>query len=384
MDMHTRHHLTLTVLPRYLAANKVEKTKILDEYCANTGYDRKYAIAKLRAYQVTPGVREMVPGRHRRKRERMYGKDVEAALAVLWEAYDHLCAERLHPNLSRYVDKLMDCGELSVSAAVELKLRAVSLGTLKTLITNVRTREYGTVGGTTKPGTLLKNEIPLRVGSWDETTCGFLEIDLVAQCGACAMGEFMHTLNTTDIATGWFEAEAFLGKAQERVFAGLKAIRERLPCTLRGIDSDNGGEFINWELVRYCEREHIEFTRSRSYQKNDNAHIEQKNWTCVRRNLGYTRIEAQERVDAVNTLLRGPLREYINFCLPSQKCVAKKRVGARVVKTYDTARTPYERMLEQTCVSDEVKAALRKRYEEINPVALRREIAMLKRRIFRH
>lgn len=376
MDMHARHQLTEQVLIRYLKADKEEKGRILDEYCANTGYGRKYAIGKLRRFQTKPSA---VSVRHRIK---TYDMSVEEAIHAIWDAYDMICAERLHPSLPACIAKLVACKELTVDAAIEEKIRRMSLGTLKILLRKIRVRATGRVSGTTKPGTLLKHEIPLRVGLWDETSPGFLEIDTVAHCGSSLTGIFAHTLNSTDISTGWFEAEAVLGKAQERVHAGIVRIRERLPVTLKGLDSDNGYEFINWELYRWCEAENIVFTRSRPYKKNDNAHIEQKNWTCVRRVLEYGRIETQEQVDLMNELYRGPLRDYINFFLPSMKCVKRTRIGSKIVKEYDTAQTPYERILYSGCVSAETKEKLRMRYAELNPVDLKRQIAFLKKRIF--
>lgn len=382
MNMHTRHQLTVHVLRRYLKANKEGKGRILDEYCANTEYDRKYAIEKLRKYQLVPGIQEKKPGTHTRQRPKIYDMAVESVLHTIWDAYDNICAERLHPHLGLKIDKLIACKELVIDSVIDQKLRAISLGTLKILLRRIRTRETNRVCGTTKPGTLLKHEIPLRVGYWDETKEGFLEIDTVAHCGDSMAGIFANTLNSTDIATGWFEAETVLGKSQERVFDGLVRMKKRLPFALLGIDSDNGYEFINWELYRWCEKENIVFTRSRPYKKNDNAHIEQKNWTCVRKVLGYTRIERQKQVDCMNKLYRGPLRDYINFFLPSMKCIERKRVGSRIVKKYDEAKTPYERALLSKDVSDVVKNELRKRYQELNPVVLKKQIAMLKKKIF--
>lgn len=382
--MQTRHQLTLEILPRYLEAGKQGKTKILDEYCANTGYDRKYAITKLRNYQMTRNCKDRIPGKHKRRRERIYDMAVESALHIVWNAYDNICAERLHPQITTILDKLIECKELNIEPDVEMKLRAISLGTLKLLLKNIRIRETNRIGGTTKPGSLLKNQIPLRIGLWNEKRVGFFEMDLVAHCGYSVAGEFVFTLNMTDIKTGWFEAEAILGKAQARVFGAIKSIRERLPFKLLGIDSDNGAEFINWIMVRYCDKENIVFTRSRPYQKNDNAYIEQKNWTTIRKNLGYTRIETQKKTDIINELYRGPLRDYINFFLPSMKCVERKRVGSKIVKKYDVAKTPYQRIIESRNVPQNVKNILTKRYSELNPITLRQEIDKLKKRIFKN
>ncbi len=382
MDMHAKHHVTLEILPRYLAADKEAKGRILDEYCAITGYGRKYAIAKLRTYQLERNVQEKKPGKHTRQRVRIYDMAVEEAVGTIWRAYDAICAERLHPKLGDKMEKLISCKELAVDPVTDAKVRRMSCATLKRMLKRIRIRATNRVSGTTKPGTLLKSEIPLRVGNWNETEPGFLEVDTVAHCGDCAAGEFAHTLSTVDIATTWFEAEAVLGKAQARVLGGIERIRERLPCPLQGLDSDSGYEFVNWELYRYCKNTGVVFTRSRPYKKNDNAHIEQKNWTCVRKILGYMRIETQEHADCMNELYRGPLRDYINFFLPSMQCTEKRRVGSRIVKKYDEAKTPYERVLASPHIQDETKVKLRRRFDELNPVALKRGIAMLKTRIF--
>lgn len=384
MNMSAKHQLTIKVLSRYLAANKESKSKILNEYCANTGYERKYAITKLRKYQKTPALKWKVPGKHKRVREKLYDMAVEEAVGIVWRAYDCLCAERLHPNLKDMVLKLVSCKELVIDPITEMKVCAMSVSTLKRMLGSIKKRETNRFFGTTKPGTLLKNEIPLRVGDWNESKPGFLEVDTVAHCGDSMAGMFANTLSATDIATGWFEAEAVLGKSQERVFLGIENIRKRLPFSLLGLDSDNGYEFINWELYEYCKNTDVVFTRSRPYKKNDNAHIEQKNWTCVRKILGYMRIESQEQVDVMNELFRGPLRDYINFFLPSVKCVEKKRVGSKIVKKYDTAKTPYQRVLACTDIPESTKTELKKRYEILNPVALKKEIAKLKTKIFRN
>ncbi|HEY4496339.1 MAG TPA: hypothetical protein VJC04_03220 [Candidatus Paceibacterota bacterium] len=228
----------------------------------------------------------------------------------------------------------------------------------------------------------MKSEIPLRVGEWRESDPGFLEVDTVAHCGDSVAGMYLNTLSATDIATGWFEGRAVLGKAQERVFEALQDIKTSLPFPLLGLDSDNGYEFINWEMFKYCKKENIVFTRSRPYKKNDNAHIEQKNWTCVRRIFGYQRIEGEENLKLMNQLFKNCLVSYINFFLPSVKCVLKKRIGSRIVKKYDQAMTPFERVLQSQKVSEDTKQVLRERYRNLNPVALRKEIAKLKRKIF--
>ncbi len=236
--------------------------------------------------------------------------------------------------------------------------------------------------GTTKPGTLLKHQIPLRTGRWQESAPGFGEIDLVVHCGDSTAGHYANTLNYTDIATAWSEREAVLGRAQPKVHEALKEIARRLPFPLRGIDSDNDSSFINDQILRYCRREKIVFTRSRPYKKNDNAHVEQKNWTTVRKIFGYVRLDSQKQVDMMNMLYSGSLRDYTNYFQPVQKLLDKKRVGARKVKKYDRAKTPFQRVLESEEVCVEIKEGFRKHYMGLNPVVLRREIERGLERIF--
>lgn len=382
MSMHTKHELTGEISGRYLISARKEKNKILDEFCITTGYNRKYAGEKLRDFALNPKKKKDVPGKHKRQRERIYDMKVEEALSYIWEAYDYICAERMHPNIDTIVDKLYECGELKIDSITEIKIRKISLGTLKRVLKRIKIRETNRIQGTTKPGLLLKSEIPLRVGEWRESDPGFLEIDTVAHCGDSVAGMYINTLSATDIATGWFEGRAVLGKAQERVFEALRDIKTSLPFPLLGLDSDNGYEFINWEMFKYCKKENIVFTRSRPYKKNDNAHIEQKNWTCVRRIFGYMRIEEIERLNLMNNLFKGPLRDYINFFLPSVKCVEKKRIGSKIIKKYDKARTPFERVCESQKIAEKTKQILKEKYQRLNPIALRREIAKLKKKIF--
>jgi hypothetical protein len=234
----------------------------------------------------------------------------------------------------------------------------------------------------TKPGTLLKHQIPIRTFSeWDEQRPGFVEIDLVGHEGGNPRGDFIQTLNVTDVCTGWTEMQAVKNKAQIWVFEALKDIRERLPFDLLGIDSDNGGEFINNHLVGFCHEEHITFTRSRSYRKNDNCFIEQKNYTIVRRYVGYTRYDTEEAQMIMNELYVH-LRLYVNFFQPVMKLIQKTRIGSRVRKKYDEPQTPYQRVLTSPFVPENKKDILRQQYTQLNPAALRRKIAKLQNKIF--
>lgn len=325
--------------------------------------------------------KEGIAGKHSRKRERIYDSHVSAVIEQIYEALGGIGTRRMHPLISTMLEKGIAFRHIKTDPLTEAKVRMMSKSTLDRMMKRIREKNAIKGISTTRPGTLLKNEIPLRVGAWEETHPGFLEIDLVAHCGDNGAGMFISTLNTTDIATAWFETEAVMGKAQERVLAGIRAIRERAPCTLLGIDSDNGSEFINHQLYRYCQNENIVFTRSRAYKKDDNAHIEQKNFTTVRQVLGYQRFDTEEVLDLMNELYRGPLRLYINFFQPSVKCTEKKRIGSKIKKIYDTAKTPYERVCAHPLVPMKTKEALARLFHELDPFKLRKEVDALVREI---
>jgi hypothetical protein len=242
----------------------------------------------------------------------------------------------------------------------------------------IRTRLYGR----TKPGTLRKHHIPLRTDRWDVAIPGFTEIDLVAHCGSLGDGEFVHSLNLTDIHTTWVETAAVLGKSQVAVQRALAELREALPFALRGIDSDNGSEFINQHLWDYCQAQEIQFTRGRPYKKDDNAHIEQKNWTHVRKLLGYVRYDTPAAQAAIQALYRGDLRLFQNFFLPSVKLLRKERVGARVRRRYDAPQTPLDRVLACPEIPTVVAAQLRRHRASLDPFALGRAIDQQLDRIY--
>lgn len=375
--MYTKHELAKEILERYLKATKEEKRPILDEFCANTKYDRKYAITKLRNLQMTPHYKDSVVGKHTRNRERVYDRYVEEVVGQIYRALGGIGSRRIHPLIRTVLEKGINFGHIKTDAITEMKILAMSKSTLDRMVTRIRERNVIKGISTTRPGVLLKNEIPLRVGVWEETDPGFLEVDCVAHCGDNASGMFISTLNSTDIATAWFEAEAVMGKAQERILAGIRKIKSRLPFSLMGIDSDNGSEFINHQLYEYCKKENIIFTRSRPYKKDDNAHIEQKNYTTVRQVLGYQRFDTDEVLELMQELYRGPLRLYINFFQSSEKCIGKKRIGSQIKKVYDKAKTPYERVLTHPKVPQGAKEKLTKLFETLDPFFLRSEIDRL-------
>ena len=327
------------IYPRYQRANRQEKQRILDEFCQVTRYHRKSA---LRLLNGPPPTRRPAP---RRRRTPTYGLRVIQVLAAIWRAAGYPWSLRLKALLPLWLPWARR--RFRLPAALEAQLLQLSPRQMdRRLAPYRRPGQTGRYGGT-KPGRLLKHHVPLRTDRWDVTVPGFTEIDLVAHCGASGDGEFAHSLNLTDIHTTWVETRAVLGRGQHAVQQALAEMRTVLPFALRGIDSDNGSEFINAHLIRYCQRYRIQFTRGRPYKKDDNAHIEQKNWTHVRKLTGYVRYDSPAAVAALNALYRQELRLFQNLFLPSVKLVRKVRVGARIRRVYDRPQTPFERV--QAC-----------------------------------
>lgn len=373
MSLPSRREYLQRLKPRYLKASIQKKTTMLNECCKMTGLNRKYVIVTLSAKTDL----EYKSTRQRKARCEIYDKRFVVVLKKIWEIMDYPCGARLKPVLSEMVDKLVVCSELVVTQELKRKLETVSIWTIDHKLKRSRVEIRRRIQGTTKPGSLLKSQIPIRTSSWEESHPGFCELDTVAHCGSSAAGEFANTLDVTDILTSWTEQEVFLGKAEKRIVSGLDLIKQRMPFPLRGIDPDNGSEFINWQLYRYCMQSQIEFTRGRPYKKNDNAHIEQKNWTHVRQVYGYERIEEQKIVDLMNDLNRNELRLYKNFFQPTMKLIDKKRVGQhheKIKRVYDIPKTPYQRVLLSKEISDETKQELKTLYATLNPAHLRRTI----------
>ncbi len=362
------------IYPRYQHAPRAEKHQILDEFCRVTGYHRKSALRLLNG---------PVPTRHpppRRHRAPTYGLRVIQVLVAIWRAAGSPWSLRLQALLPLWLPWARQ--RFQLPPALEAQLLRLSPRQMdRRLAPYRRPGGTGRYGGT-KPGALLKHHIPLRTDRWDVTVPGFTEIDLVAHSGECADGEFAHSLNLTDIHTTWVETRAVLGRGQHAVQEALAEMRETLPFRLQGIDSDNGSEFINAHLVRYCQRHGIQFTRGRPYKKDDNAHIEQKNWTHVRRLLGYVRYDSAEAVAAMNALYRQELRLFQNVFLPSVKLVRKVRVGSRLRRVYDRPQTPFERV--QACpAADPARvAALRTLRAQLDPFALAEAIDQALSRLY--
>jgi len=354
------------VRERYTRAAKKEKAGILNEFVATTGMHRKSVIRLLNRRKRSSG--------KRRGRPRLYGHEAMAALKAAWEASDCLCSRRLQPFLPELVGILKRCGEMTVTPEIEAQVCGMSPSTIDRLLRRCRRGTTRRGLSTTKPGTLLKSSIPIRTfGDWNENKPGYLEADLVAHCGESTEGFYLTTLSTVDVATGWCEPVAVWGKGQDRVGGAVYDVRKQLPMPLLGLDSDNGSEFINQSLYDYCQRNGIVFTRSRPYKKNDSCHVEQKNWTVIRRVVGYDRFSSKAAFKALEDVY-GLLRLYINFLQPVSKLLRKSRHGAKVHKVYDTARTPYQRLLRSGVLTEAKERELANLYNGLNPVALLKQI----------
>ena len=364
----SKHELVVAQRQRYMKAGRREKGRILDEFVEGTGYSRKWAVELLR--HGPPPSRGGRGGR-----PRVYSAVVVGALRVAAEASDWLCGKRLAPFLAELVPALEQEGALQqLEPADRAQLLVMSAATIDRRLRPFRLQLRPHGMGTTKPGTLLKHQVPIRTFTpWEDEQAGFVEIDLVAHCGTTTAGHYLNTLTVTDVATGWTECIGVWGKGQAGVFTALKDVRARLPFPLLGIDSDNGSEFLNEQLVRYCEAEQLTFTRSRPYWKNDQAHVEQKNWSMVRRQLGYGRYESQEALLQLNAVydLLGP---WVNHWQPAMKLVGKERDGAKVVKHYDVAQTPYRRVLATATLQDRARERLIADHEAIGPLTLRAQL----------
>src|SRR5262245_13541421 len=383
LTMKARQEVARSTAGQYRGASKKEKGKILDQFLATTGYSRWYARLVLRhegrRLQTDKSTIVVVERRSRTRqpRARCYDEKVQTALVKLWRIMDYICGKRLQPLLPELITVLERHNEFSCERETRAKLLRISAATIDRLLKPER-RQYELRGrGGTKPGTLLKKQIPIRTFTdWDEQRPGFVEIDLVGHDGGVGAGDYCQTLDLTDIATTWTETRAVRNKAQSFVFEALKELRQNLPFPLLGIDSDNGSEFINQYLTDYCQKQKLTFTRSRPYRKNDNCYVEQKNYSIVRRAVGYQRYDTDLQLRLLNELY-ATLRLYTNFFQPTMKLKSKERVGSRVIKRYDGAQTPYQRVLVALTVDNAKKQRLRLKYETLNPAALKRKLMRL-------
>jgi hypothetical protein len=383
LSMAERKAVTKELAARYRKASRKQKGVMLGELCALTGWHRDHARRALREVASAPpqprGTRPVVAAR--RARPPVYGEEVITALRTVWAVLDYSCGKRLAAVMAEVVDALERHRELELSAGVRAQLLAMSAATIDRRLAPDRRRLQikGRTG--TKPGTLLKGQIPIRTfADWDDTAPGFAQADLVAHDGGVAVGEYAQTLTLTDVATGWTEPRPLKNKAQRWVVEAIDDIRVGLPFDLLGLDSDNGAEFINHFLFDYCAEHRITFTRGRPYRKNDSCHVEQKNWAVVRQAVGYARYDTDAELACLGELYR-QLRLLTNFFVPQAKLVSKHRDGAKVRRRYDTPATPYRRVLAAGVLTKTQARELTKTYRSLNPAQLRRDLAVYQRRL---
>jgi hypothetical protein len=339
-----------SIIDRYRKASKALKSKILDELCKVCHYHRKYAIARLAALRDgKPPFRPVV-----HKRQKRYGPRLLRMIESVWETAHWPWSVRLKVVLVLWLPWIRQ--RFQISAAEEKQLRTISASTLDRALSRKRATLKHRIYGRTKPGTLLKHQIPIKTEHWDVTRPGFVEVDTVSHSGPSGEGDFLYSVNMTDIDSGWVETRAVLGKGETGVQIAIEGMRRALPFTLLGLDADNGSEFINYHLLDYCKNSDVQFTRSRPYKKDDNAHIEQKNWTHVRKLMGWDRYDCQAALAAMNDLYTHELRLYMNLFQPSVKLVKTIRKGSRLKRLYDAPQTPLDRLLAKG-LADRLKIA---------------------------
>jgi len=388
LTMRVKRAVAAEAAARYQKTTKKQKQMLLDELIKTTGYDRSYLAWLLRSHGkklrvsgkmvIVGDVRKRISRRHR---PRIYDDEFQTVLKKLWVIMRYVCGKRMAAGLKDLIAALERHGEMLLDSQTKQKLMKVSPATIDRLLTPERRKVQLKGRSTTKPGTLLKRQIEIRTFSdWDETIPGFVEIDLVAHDGGNSSGEYCHTLDVTDVCTGWTETRAVKNKAQVWVFEALQDIKGRLPFKLLGIDSDNGGEFINHHLLAYCTAQNIKFTRGRPYKKNDNCYVEEKNYSVVRKTVGYARYDNEQELALLNELY-SLLRLYTNCFLPVMKLVDKRRFGSKVKKTYAAPLTPYNKVMHSGALTEQAKRQLRKQYLTLNPAQLDRDITALQARL---
>ena len=374
MSPQSKKEYLKSIVHRYKKANRKDKKNILDEFCNVCGYHRKYAIKLLNNTfaRVNPK-----PKKQKKKgRRSVYNKKtIINALKEIWKASNFPCSKILKAIIPIWLPGYEETFS-SLSCEDKKLILAISPATIDRLLKPIRPKINKRGLCTTKPGTLIKKRIPIQTNQWDESRPGFVESDTVAHCGSSTAGQYALTIDLVDIATGWTEQRAIWGKGQLGVRDNLAHIESTLPFPLLGFDSDNGSEFLNYHILRFYQnrKKPVKFTRSRPYYKNDNAHVEQKNWSIIRQELGYDRFDNPDIVPLLNELYCNEWRLYNNFFRPSVKLISKKRAAAKIIKKHDAPKTPHQRILESSYIAKSTKDALNAIFSLLNPFVLRKAI----------
>lgn len=369
MNKEAKYQYMQTLREKYLKASRKEKTEILDEYCRNTNQDRKYSIKKLR-YKIKLKKKE-----ERKPRKEYYDGQVRAALVKIWGIFDYPCGQRLESILRDEVDRLRKIEELICSDEVAIKLKEITSSTIDQKLEHEKQVLWQKRKYKKNSNPLLCQMVPVKTSNeMDRAKPGAIGIDCVEHCGSSASGEFVISLTTTDLYSGWWEGEGVMGKGQERALVALNKTNGRYPFPWLEIHPDNGGNILNYHVWTWTEEEGIAYSRSRPYKKNDNCFIEQKNSTHVRKVVGYLRYDTEEELNIINDLFRNELRLYKNFFQPTIKLIQKVRIKGKIHRKYDKAKTPYRRIMDCHYVSEEKKQELKTIYESLNPAELKRKI----------
>lgn len=372
MSVPARREYVRAMRKRYRAAvGRKERSKLLDELVKVGGYTRKHAITVLN----TSERRKKSPGKKRPGRPPSYPHCMPV-VEVLWKTLDYCCAQRLHPQLVPLAESLAFHEEIQLTLEVRDELATISRATLARRLQKLTPGKPRLMSSGQHPSRLLKSQVPVDRFRWNEARAGALEVDLVEHSGGWGKGHHAFTLSVVDVVTGWSRRRAVMGKSQAVVVEALTEVLSDWPCAVWALHSDNGGEFLNAHLIHYCKDGGVEYHRSRPYKKNDNAHVEQKNRQLVREVVGYERIDTPAGVAWLNSIY-GLLDPYANLILPSLKVIEKTRIGSKVKKRYDTAKTPYERLQAAGAMNPETALRVAELQRSINPLELRRQLDRL-------
>ncbi len=378
MSNESKQEYLAIIKQRYHQSSKKEKKKILDEFCLTCSYNRKYAIRIINQKETKKSISKQRAGR-----KKIYISDELLKFLIhLWEASNLACSVKLRAMIPLWLPFY----QAALNETTKDLLQKISPSTIDRILKPSRKR-YGKIGlATTKPGSLIRKQIPIKTNQWDEKIPGYIEADTVAHCGNSIAGMFVYSLNTIDIATGWTEARALWGKGQKVAFEAIKSIEESYPFKLQGFDSDNGGEFINWHLYSYFinRKKPVSYTRSRAYEKNDNAHIEGKNWTNIRQYFGYKRFDDKEIVFLMNNIFENEWPLLFNYYFPSMKLIKKERVDGHVIKKHSPPKTPLQRLLDSKQITRKKEKELLEKIKDVNPFELQKTLENKIRNVLRY